>query len=533
MKKRISIFLAIVLVLSIGLINIQGRLASAEGTPIDAVANKLSKIYSCMDPSDILNIHNAKVKISQLASDDAEWNTILDSSILTETVKTSLGGEVSAKAALIKFIKDLAAITYSGDLAALKTSLTNFKTSNLATYQSLFGTDVTIDDFYQLFINAEAAFPSVISGNTTWRDTIAHGTYADLIAIVPNVVKEAIVQGMNPTLVGKLSSVGWSMDILKTKLVALIAYADTANQDAQISTAKAIVRSEATLTVDPAASNANVDNATIDGSQTDLLTYTLSIMGYDSSGLVNWKSSNPSVAAFGQGTFGSNQLVPLSNGNTTITVYRQGAAGVTTTPEADWIVKAFTLNVTGFASIDTVTATNGTIAAVFNSTTSITPNSMDFTATYTTDGTTYLPLTINNFVWSDSTKTANFNFTPIAATTTQQSVTIKLTYNGVSVNSNSFIIPSSTPANTIKCGDINGDGVVSLSDALEIAYYKANMFTSMSAKAKTNIATKLISDINGDGVISLSDALEIKYFKANMFTSMSANAKARINTILN
>ena len=64
---------------------------------------------------------------------------------------------------------------------------------------------------------------------------------------------------------------------------------------------------------------------------------------------------------------------------------------------------------------------------------------------------------------------------------------------------------STTTTITIRCGDVNGDGVVNINDALATAQYDVRLRTC----GQSPFSHPEVCDVNGDGACDVGDALRM------------------------
>lgn len=90
------------------------------------------------------------------------------------------------------------------------------------------------------------------------------------------------------------------------------------------------------------------------------------------------------------------------------------------------------------------------------------------------------------------------------------------------------IYMASTPA--IKNGDVDNNGSINMTDALQVAYYATLQSTKMSVSAVDTISKySYIADVDGNGTINMTDALQIAYYATMQYSKMSSEAKIRMD----
>jgi len=301
---------------------------------IPEIVDQMNEIIPYLDQADKDAIQAARVSLQGIPLNDAQWDTVLGvdtaNNLLTSQVIAQFDGAddaaktAAAREALINVAIGLGNIYYSQNATVLETDLTNFKETNKATFQKLFGTTTSVDDLYQLLQATRGQFGSVISVNGTYLDNLAFGSNATLVDTIPNVLDDAMqnVLNTNPAFTdfrGKLEAIGWSTTKLINQQKELGTIIDD-SMAARLGLAKAMVRSETTL-----ASGVPTTFA-ID----EVIPHTILIMGRDATDIVEWQSSSSVVEV----------TTDTQTGNYILTAKAPGTATLTNPAEAsDWIFK--------------------------------------------------------------------------------------------------------------------------------------------------------------------------------------------------
>jgi len=306
--------------------------AAEPSDQIDEIVDQMQEIYGFMDENDKDNISNAREALQNFTDADVEedWDDVLgvndpENNLLTEQVIAKFGDEAAARAAAKDILSGLGEIYYSTDAAGLRTTLENFKNDYKVEFQLLFGDDITMDEFYSLFLDARAALPGVI--DTTEAGQLANDTNEALIAAMPGYLNEAMDQALleNPTFSGRLADIGWSTDKLIAQQEVLAGYIDQ-DGDARLSLALAVIRSE----------TERVSGATIlqVGEKPE---YTINIMGRNASSLLAWASADPTIVEVSNDAqTGNFVLEAMAPGTTQLIVYRDYDGG---TAANDWLLR--------------------------------------------------------------------------------------------------------------------------------------------------------------------------------------------------
>jgi len=320
----------------------------AVAEPIDDIVTQMQEIYGYMDDYDKGNIDAARTALQNFAvtATEDDWDLVFGvgtaNELLTPEViakfqteaNTDEEAAAAARAAAKDILSGLGEIYYSTDAAGLRTTLENFKNDYKVEFQLLFGDDITMDEFYSLFLDARAALPGVI--DTTEAGQLANDTNEALIAAMPGYLNEAMDQALleNPTFSGRLADIGWSTDKLIAQQEVLAGYIDQ-DGDARLSLALAVIRSE----------TERVSGATTlqVGEKPE---YTINIMGRNATSLLAWASAAPTIVQVSNDALTGNFVIEaISPGTTQLVVYRDYAGA---DPNHDWLLK-FDVTVEGDA----------------------------------------------------------------------------------------------------------------------------------------------------------------------------------------
>jgi hypothetical protein len=328
------------------------------------LVEELQEVYGYLDDDEKAAISAARDNLQTLAGnpDDAAWDIILNP-LMTDEVKTLLGGEAAAKTALIDFAAGMGDIYYSTDATDLETTLDEFKNENKDTFKTLFGDDITIDDCYGLLLETKDQMRAAVTSNPSYIQKLAHGNNNELIDTIPLVVKDAVIKAVNqnyPEFKNKLSAIGWSITLLIEQQNDIADEIDP-SKEGRKALAMAAVRSEAQYTG---------RTAFIIGEQPQ---YNVTILGGDASNMVDWASSDESIIPIVTSDKGN--MVPgqaARAGTVTLTAYRNYQVGGDWAgdPAKDWILKIDVTVSPGQlstnANLATLTTTAGTLVPAFD-----------------------------------------------------------------------------------------------------------------------------------------------------------------------
>jgi uncharacterized protein (DUF2141 family) len=468
---------------------------TAAADTIDNIIAEMEEIYQYIDEGDKAAIQNARSEIQGLGDLDPyhqDWEAIFgigtDNNLITPEVIAAFGGEPAARDAAKSFAAGLSEIYYTSDSAYMAQRLEEFRENHRGTFHTLFGSEVTVDILYDFLIAAKNELPEVIASNPDdYVKNLAYGSNQELIDTMPNVLRDAmqnVLAEADPAsgigiLNGKLGAIGWSMSKLieQQKVIGDLIDPDLA---ARVAVAKALVRSQTELyiyeneteTLQPKDANKEIHLTQDAGSAVE---YRLKIMGREASTLVDFSSSDPSVATV-EYTEGQGYPVTKAMGAGTATIYAyRDFTGAQ--PEADWILK-FTVNV----------------QSVNNLTGSVLLGARGDSSTGKHGGITVTVLELQ--VSSTSDEQGNFEMNLPEGT-----YTLEICKNGFLKRQIPITIVKDqltvVPPVTLVAGDINGDGYVDISDLGMLA----DSYGSQSGAPQYSEH----ADFNADGFIELSD----------------------------
>ncbi|NLG32016.1 MAG: Ig-like domain-containing protein, partial [Syntrophomonadaceae bacterium] len=313
---------------------------TAAADTIDNIISEMEEMYQYIDEADKAAIQDARSEIQSLeilATDHEDWEAIFGIStgnnLITPEVIAAFGGDESAaRDAAKSFIVGLTEIYYTADSADMTQQLQEFRENHRDTFHTLFGSEVTVDIVYDFFMAAKGELPQVIASSSNYINDLAFGSDQDLIDTMPNVLRDAmqtVLEEADPAsgigiLNGKLGDIGWSMSklVAQQKVIGDLIDPDLA---ARIAVAKALVRSQTELyiyeneteTLQPKDANKEIHLTQDAGSTVE---YRLKIMGREASTLVDFSSSDPSVATI-EYTEGQGYPVTKAVGAGTATIY--------------------------------------------------------------------------------------------------------------------------------------------------------------------------------------------------------------------
>ncbi|MEN6349542.1 MAG: Ig-like domain-containing protein, partial [Syntrophomonas sp.] len=331
--------------------------AKASGADdIANIANEISAVYPYIDndykyvgdgnKTDLDYIADARNALGSLDASDPRWDSVVNP-LVTNQVKGKFLNENAAKAALIDFIKDLGDLYYTTDSATLETRLTSFKNdaTHKDTFQKLFGSDVEIVNLYNLIIDTRKKYPDVVFSSDI--EDLAWESNDIMVSKMTDLTKKAMQAAIaGGALDGKLEPLGWSIDTLINQKTTLAGIIDPDNK-AQLALARAAVRCKAEFyksTGEKLTKNSNDKMVHLSLQTTDSAQgYRLKIMNQAATTMVEWVSSNSSVASLDQTELNSTGypvLTPRSAGTTTVTAYRHHDTTYNEgTAAKDWILK--------------------------------------------------------------------------------------------------------------------------------------------------------------------------------------------------
>lgn len=300
---------------------------------VDDMVAQMQEIYSFMSDYDKDNISDARDALQDFAlnAPPEDWDDVLGvgtaNNLLTPEVISCFGDEATARAAAQDIVAGLGNIYYSNDSVELRNTLEAFKTEYVDEFQLLFGADITMDEFYNLFYDAREALPGVITPSEA--GLLATDSNEDLLSNMPIYLERAMDAALllpeNQTFSGRLSDIGWSSAKLIAQQEALAEYID-ADGDARLSIALAAIRTETIRAA--GATTLEV------GDKPD---YTIKIMDRDASDLVAWESANQSIVEVTTDPITGNFVIEAqAPGSTQLIVYRDYAGA---DADYDWLLK--------------------------------------------------------------------------------------------------------------------------------------------------------------------------------------------------
>lgn len=327
MNRRIlACLLSIMMLMTmvVPMVNVPNAQA-AEPDSISKFVKDMQNVYKYMDDTDKDAIRTARTNL-----DSQDLSSVINP-LLTDEVKSKLGGDAVARGKLVNFVKDLNKISYSQSADQLKTDLTTFKTTHQDTFTALFGTEITVDDLYNLLLACRNQLPNTIKSKTAYinlakaDDTAIINTLPQLSADVLNTV---IARNEFKKFDNKLSDIGWSVQKLSAAQADLAAKIDIADPSARIAMIKALVRSQAVLY-----NSSGVPASVLTWQVGSKPEYTLKILGQEATGLVQWTSLPSGIIGIANKE-GKLQISADKAGTTKLIAYRNhtGAAA-----DKDWI----------------------------------------------------------------------------------------------------------------------------------------------------------------------------------------------------
>lgn len=341
----------------------------AEATPEGDLVNEMNAVYQYIDINGRQALADTRQQLNNLVANDPNGTNpngiepvitpLINAMNTTQAgidAVNALGGEAATRQELVNIAGAVGSLYYTSDSAEMQNRLTTLKTNYKDTFYTLFGNNVTLDYLANYLIASRGKFTMALNTpnsslteaertalGTTLRDAILFGDNSKLVVAMPILVKYAMRAAIAdyPDFDQKLSNIGWSTDLLVAQHNILANLVDNQTRDAELALARASVRSQAAIskggvTINPV----GITREDTIPFGTDV-SYILTIMGQDATGLVDWVSSNTNVATLDN--VADMQLHPVATGTTEIIAYR--ANGI---PADDWILK---LNVTVQATV--------------------------------------------------------------------------------------------------------------------------------------------------------------------------------------
>ena len=449
----------------------------AAADAIDDIVIQMQEIYEFMSETDRNNISDARTQLQNFAVNGSEddWDTVLGvdtgNNLLTGEVITRFGDEATARAAAKDIFTGLGNIYYSTDPTGLGTILEDFKAEYIDEFQLLFGSDITMDDFYGLIFDAREALPFVI--DDTDAALLATGSNGDLIDAMPLYLNEAMDAALlqNSKFSGRLAAIDWSTSKLIAQQKELAGIIDTSDS-AQLSLALAAVRSETELASGPITLQVG-----------DIPEYSVHIMGRNATSLVAWASADPTIVEVSTDSQTGNFVIKaIAPGTTELIVYRDYTGG---NPANDWLLK-FDVTVEG----DDNTTVKG-YASWYNLTDNagitVTAKSGDtISGTTTTDADGLFELALPDSTYNLELTVPGY---------------LKTIIQNVTVAGNLVEVSTQVAPIAMSAGDINASGLVDLTDLVLLA----DAYGTITEQAKYLLA----ADFNRSGLIDLTDLVHL------------------------
>jgi len=218
---------------------------------------------------------------------------------------------------------------------------------------------------------------------------------------------------------------------------------------------------------------------------------------------------NPGHLLYGLcGTTAYHDIVAGSNGNYSAGAGYDLVTGLGTISASDFLALATTRTTstipTTTSASSTSTSTSSTTTTTRTSSTTTRPPTTTTTTSSTT--TTQVPTTITTSTSTTTTQPPTTTTTSSSTTTTQVPTTI--TTSTSTTQPPTTTTTTSTTTTTIAaipCGDVNGDGVVNIGDALLVAQFDVGLRQCGVAP----FSHPAVCDVNQDGACNIGDALRM------------------------
>ena len=207
--------------------------------------------------------------------------------------------------------------------------------------------------------------------------------------------------------------------------------------------------------------------------------------------ILDYQTTNPAVAS----AFNNNCSPACQATTCSCTVSGNYWSSTTSVsgPSSAWFVGFLFANVDAFSLSGGKSGTASVRAVRGASTSGTTTTSTSTTTTSTTQAPTTTTSSTTTTTQPPTTTTATS--TPLTTTTTQPSTTTSSTTTS----------STTTTTTKIACGDVNGDGVVNIADALLTAQYDVDLRTCGQAP----FSHPEVCDVNSDGACNIGDALKM------------------------
>lgn len=310
---------------------------TAQAGTVNDISKELGNVYELLllDINGLNDLAAAQEKLAKLNRDpnSEPWPGVFDI-LLTDQVKSKLGGESVAKKKIIDFACDLATVQYSSNTGAFKKNLKNFRKEHASTVTALFGSDLTIDYLYDYLQAAKGEVPNVITNDVSSLITIASGDYGQVRNSMTGWLREALTEvaaGQYSFFENKLGDLGWSIDKLVDAKDLISAKVDP-GYAGEVALVKAYVRSETHFL-----KGGKEWDHQINVHEGNTLPLKLSILDFPLAGYVlHWRIDDTGIATVNDST---KTLTAVSKGKTNLQVYMNN-------PDTDWVYQV-TVHVTG------------------------------------------------------------------------------------------------------------------------------------------------------------------------------------------
>lgn len=332
MRKNFLVW-TIIMIFCLSLGNLGFYASAVQAANTQTFAQELAKIYPFVDDADKIAVDEARTRLSNLS--EQQWDTVLgigtSNTMLTPQVINKFGDQATARAALVDFAKGLGKVYYSSSEAELTNNLDNFKAEFRESFWTLFGTDITFNDFYNFLVAAREKMPAVINGSIT---TLAFGSDAEVVAVIPDITKEAMDQVMADSSYSEFDNKfienGWTTNKLVDQQKKLADIIDPGH-NAELGMIKALVRSETKLSTSI--------NQPVTVSVGQEVPHALTIFGKSATNIVEWKSSNSQIVSVTENPATDNYVITaIAPGTVIITAFRDVDANQAAN-DGDWLFK--------------------------------------------------------------------------------------------------------------------------------------------------------------------------------------------------
>jgi hypothetical protein len=402
MKRKItSILVILALCFSVSGLGLTVTPSAAQAADISDLVAEMNNVYPYIDDTyrdgslktDKAYLADARIALQNLSAEaynSANWNSIIDPLITALNTRAlgvnaigALGGDAATRQKFVQIAADIGNLYYTDNAAELNSRLTTFKNDHRATFQTLFGDDISIDQFAQLLIASRQEFTTAINHaltaeetaqllGTNLRTALISGTDQQLADAMPILVKYAMLNAINDpanqlgTFSQRLDNIGLSIDLLIDQYEVMAGIIDP-NSKAKLALALASVRSQSwPYNVTGANPTVPIPYNSINCSVGDTFSIQLQVMDTDVTGLVDYAITEANQTAIEITNDQGNTIDfrAAAAGSARIWLYRQNGI-----PQHDWLVTldiTVTPGVSSDATLASLSSTAGSLSPAFD-----------------------------------------------------------------------------------------------------------------------------------------------------------------------